>query len=182
MLVLTGVLVSGGATSVALLAAPQFLPQTVSPIWVALSVMAGPVYVLLLSPLVALLIRQAISNQREFLADADAVRLTRDPEGLALALVKVSAAQPVPLAVGEGCAHLYFVDPIQTEPSLLHTLFPSHPALRERIELLAGMGSVDPSALKAASAAGRKSRLSPSENVDVDPVSGLKLLERSGTP
>ena len=104
--------------------ARQLLPHSVSPVWVALSVVAGPFYMLLLSPLVALLIRQGVSHEREFLADADAVRLTRDPEGLALALAKVSAAHASPLAVGEGCVHLYFVDPLETAPSWLHALFP----------------------------------------------------------
>jgi heat shock protein HtpX len=156
-----------------LLSAQQFLPPSASPAWMALSVAAGPLYVLFLSPLVALLIRQGVSNEREFLADADAVRLTRDPEGLALALVKVGAAQPNPLVVGEGCAHLYFVDPRNKEPSLVNAFFPSHPPVIERIHLLARMGSVELSALRAALDAGESRRLQL-ENVNADRPSELE--------
>ena len=119
--------------------------------WWTLHALAGPAYALFVAPVVALLIRQAVSRQREFLADADAALLTRDPEGLALALVKIGAARGQRLRVGEGSVHLYFVDPADETGSLLHTLFPSHPPLGERIELLARMGSgIAPSALEAA--------------------------------
>jgi heat shock protein HtpX len=144
-------------------------PRSVSPVLLGLSVVAAPFYVLFLSPLVALLIRQAVSQEREYLADADAVRLTRDPEGLALALTKVSSAHASPLTVAEGCVHLYFVDPLETASSLLRKVFPSHPPVLERIQLLARMGSVDLSALEAASEAGSKSRQTESDNPVADP-------------
>jgi heat shock protein HtpX len=154
---------------------PKLLPQSVSPFWVSLSLTAAPFYVLVLSPMIALLIRRALSHQRDLLADADAVRLTLDPEGLVLALTKVSAAQARPRpersrgTVGEGCLHLYFVDPLERSPSLLHDIFPSHPHLLERIHLLARMGSIEPSVLDAAWAIGRNTRQTQSESVDVDP-------------
>jgi heat shock protein HtpX len=121
---------------------------------------AGPsIYVMFVSPVMALLIRQAVSRQREFLADADAVLLTRDPEALALALAKVSATDGNRLSVGEGSIHLYFVDPIEQGASVLHRMFPSHPPVQERIELLARMGNgIAPSALKAAREAGEQIR------------------------
>jgi heat shock protein HtpX len=147
----------------------QLLPEFVSPFWVSLSLTAAPFYVLLLSPMMTLLIRRALSHQRELLADANAVRLTLDPEGLALALTKVSAAQLKPLTVGEGCVHLYFVDPLESKPSLLHDIFPSHPRLMERIQLLARMGNVEPAALEAAWASGRKTGQTQPEPIDVDP-------------
>jgi heat shock protein HtpX len=171
ILVMCGCQTSVGVLT--LLSAQQFLPPTASPGWMALSVAAGPLYVLFLSPLVALLIRQGVSNEREFLADADAVRLTRDPEGLAIALVKVGAAQPNPLVVGEGCAHLYFVDPRNQEPSLVNGFFPSHPPVIERIHLLARMGNVELSALRAALDAGESRRLQL-ENVNADTPSEVE--------
>jgi heat shock protein HtpX len=154
---------------------PQLLPQSVSPFWVSVTLTATPFYALVLSPMIALLIRRALSHERDLLADADAVRLTLDPEGLVLALTKVSAAQARPRpdrsrgAVGEGCLHLYFVDPLESNPSLLRDIFPSHPRLLERIQLLARMGSVEPSVLDAAWATVRKTGQIQPERVDVDP-------------
>jgi len=132
----------------------------VSSFWVSAILTATPFYVLILSPMIALLIRRALSHARDLQADADAVRLTLDPEGLVLALTKVTAAQARSRselsrrAVGEGTLHLYFVDPLQSNPSLLHDIFPSHPHLLERIQLLARMGRVEPSILQAAWTAG----------------------------
>lgn len=132
-------------------------------VWYAHAVFA-PFYAVFVAPIVALLIRQAVSREREFLADADAALLTRDPEGLALALVKIGAAGGERLRVGEGTVHLYFVDPSQERPSLMHTMFPSHPPLEERIALLARMGGgIAPSALQAAKEAGAKARRAQAE-------------------
>jgi heat shock protein HtpX len=100
--------------------------------------LVAPLYAIVVAPVVALLIRQALSRQREFLADADAALLTRDPAGLAGALIKIGQFRGERLPVGEGSVHLYFVDP-EGEDSLLHRLFPSHPPLAQRIELLARM-------------------------------------------
>jgi heat shock protein HtpX len=100
--------------------------------------LVAPLYAVVVAPVVALLIRQAISHQREFLADADAALLTRDPAGLAGALIKIGKFRGERLSVGEGSVHLYIVDP-EGEDSLLHRLFPSHPPLEQRIRLLARM-------------------------------------------
>ena len=126
-------------------------------------------YLLLVSPVAALLIRTGVSRQREFLADADAVELTRDPESLALALVKIGSARGERLRVSEGVVHLYVVDPVsagtrietwwQELDASLHRFFPSHPPLDERIELLARMGSgIGREALEAALQAGADAR------------------------
>ncbi len=106
--------------------------------WWAVHAMLAPVYALVVAPVVALAIRQAVSRQREFLADADAALLTRDPEGLAQALAKIGAANGRRLHVSEATVHLYIVDPDAT--SLLHRIFPSHPPLADRIRLLTQMG------------------------------------------
>lgn len=119
-------------------------------IWAGVYALMVPMYAVFVAPVVALLIRQAVSRQREFLADADAALLTRDPEGLALALVKIGAVGGERLLVGEGVVHLYFVDPL-SKASWLHGAFPSHPPLEERVELLARMGNgIAPSAIQAA--------------------------------
>jgi heat shock protein HtpX len=107
--------------------------------WWGIHALLAPLYALVVAPILALLIRQGVSRQREFLADADAALLTRDPAGLASALIKIGHARGERLSVGEGSVHLYIVDP-EGEGSLLHWLFPSHPPLEQRIQLLARMG------------------------------------------
>jgi heat shock protein HtpX len=136
--------------------------------WWGLHAMLAPPYILFVAPTIALLIRQAVSREREFLADADAALLTRDPEGLALALVKVATARGSRLRVGEGSVHLYFADPMASHGSLMHWLFPSHPPVERRIELLARMGSgITPSDLQRARAAGAKAAEKASKRAEV---------------
>lgn len=106
--------------------------------WWGIHAMLAPLYAVVVAPLLGLVIRQCVSRQREFLADADAALLTRDPAGLANALIKIGRARGERLAVGEGSVHLYFVDP-EGEDTFLHRLFPSHPPLQQRIALLARM-------------------------------------------
>jgi heat shock protein HtpX len=134
----------------------------------------GPAYLLVVSPVGALLTRTAISRQREFLADADAVLLTRDPEGLALALAKIAAARGHRLRVGEGSVHLYFADPCAEEDSLIHRMFPSHPPVEERIALLARMGSgIAPEDLQGAEEAGVTAAQTASTSIDVEVETGV---------
>ena len=114
-----------------------------------------PLYVVFVAPGIALLIREAVSRQRAFLADADAALLTRNPEALALALVKIASVAHDRLSVGEGTVHLYFVDPLSK--SWLHVVFPSHPSVKKRVELLARMGNgIAPSAIQSATDAGAR--------------------------
>jgi len=101
--------------------------------------MALLMYLFVAAPAIALWLRKTVSQQREFLADADAVLLTRDPEGLALALAKVSAASGTPVHAGEATAHLFFVDPLQVS-GLGSGMFPSHPPVDARVAALARMG------------------------------------------
>ena len=101
-----------------------------------------PVFVLFGAPVLGLFIRQAISREREFLADADAVLLTRDSEGLALALTKIGAWRgPGKLKVGSSAAHLCIVDPLPTDAAWWDTIFPCHPPIQDRVNLLARMGN-----------------------------------------
>jgi heat shock protein HtpX len=135
--------------------------------WWSVYARSLPVYGVFAAPLVALFIRHAVSRQREFLADADAVLLTRDPEGLALALVKIGAVAGTRLRVAEAAVHLYFVDP--SSNSWIHVLFPSHPSLAKRVDLLARMGNgIVPSAIQAARDAGAKFQVQPATSADQD--------------
>lgn len=93
-----------------------------------------------LAPIVAQLIRLAVSRQREYLADASGALLTRYPPGLASALRKI-AADPEALEVAnKATAPLYFANPLKDAPRLMDGLFDTHPPVGERIRRLEAMG------------------------------------------
>jgi len=96
---------------------------------------------IVLAPLIATLIRLAISRKREFLADASAGLLTRYPEGLARALEKISQS-PYPMRVANNStAHLFIASPFRDKEAInwLTKLFMTHPPVEERIAALRGM-------------------------------------------
>jgi len=91
----------------------------------------------ILAPFAAILIQLAISRKREFLADASGALLTRYPEGLALALEKISQyKQPMKMA-SKATAHLYISNPFGAKK--ISRLFSTHPPVEERIKALRGM-------------------------------------------
>jgi heat shock protein HtpX len=94
----------------------------------------------ILAPIVAQLIRFAVSRQREYLADASAVELTRNPEGLLRALQKISG-DPEPLEVANNAtASLYIANPLKGEAThWFSNLFNTHPPVAERIKRLQAM-------------------------------------------
>jgi heat shock protein HtpX len=94
----------------------------------------------ILMPVVAQLIRFAISREREFLADASGALLTRYPPGLASALRKI-AGDPEPLEVANKATEsMYFANPLKDAPRFLDGLFDTHPPVQERIRRLEAMG------------------------------------------
>jgi heat shock protein HtpX len=95
----------------------------------------------LLAPLAALLVQLAISRKREFLADASAVLLTRYPEGLALALEKISRDHSPLAAASSATSHLYIANPFKGRQAgnWLVKLFSTHPPIEERIKALREM-------------------------------------------
>jgi heat shock protein HtpX len=95
----------------------------------------------LLSPLIAQLIQLAISRRRELLADASAVMLTRQPDGLIRALEKISADRRPLRVANKATAHLFIVNPFKGNQakSWLNNLFNTHPPVGERIKLLKEM-------------------------------------------
>lgn len=100
----------------------------------------------LLSPLFATLIQLAISRKREYLADADGALLTRNPEGLARALEKISADREPLEVANKATAHLYFANPLkehkgQDAVGWFSGLFSTHPDPVERVARLREMGS-----------------------------------------
>jgi len=93
----------------------------------------------ILAPLFARLLQLSISRQREYLADASAVRLTRNPKGLADALQKISGDREVLEAANRATAHLYIVNPVKSFEKRAKGLFSTHPPIQERIEILRHM-------------------------------------------
>lgn len=94
-------------------------------------------FLALLSPLIATLIQLAISRKREFLADASGALLTRYPEGLALALEKISQDQTPLSTANKATAHLYIANPFKGKK--ISKLFMTHPPVEERIRALRRM-------------------------------------------
>jgi heat shock protein HtpX len=97
----------------------------------------------LIAPILAQIIQLAISREREYLADATAVQLTRNPLGLANAL-RVIANDPAILKTGNrATAHMFLVNPIQKFQAKAHSMFASHPPIEERIRRLEALAHVE---------------------------------------
>ncbi|OIP22651.1 zinc metalloprotease HtpX [bacterium CG06_land_8_20_14_3_00_33_50] len=100
----------------------------------------------ILSPIIATLIKLAISRKREFLADADGALMTRYPDGLASALEKISAdTEPLEVA-NKATAHLYIANPLKEHQGKdargwFANMFETHPPIEERISKLRQMAA-----------------------------------------
>ena len=92
---------------------------------------------IILAPLAATLVQLAISRQREFLADASSVELTRNPQGMINALRKLDNSEPMHHHVDDASSALYINDP--KKGGGLQKLFYTHPPISERIERLKQM-------------------------------------------
>jgi len=96
-----------------------------------------------ISPLLSRLLAMAVSRQREYLADATAAQLTRNPVGLASALEKIGAATSPLKAATRGTAHLFISNPLRRgvddRQGYLADLMSTHPPLGQRIAILRAM-------------------------------------------
>jgi len=88
----------------------------------------------IIAPILARIIEMAFSRQREYLADAGAVELTRNPDGLAGALAKISADPEVLEVANRATAPMYIVHPIKNFEERASTIFDSHPPIKDRIK------------------------------------------------
>lgn len=94
---------------------------------------------IILAPIVAALIQFAVSRQREFLADATGVTLTRYPEGLISALQKLYQ-NPTPSShYSTATAHFYIAPPKKSFGQKAMSLFSTHPSIEDRVEALKNM-------------------------------------------
>src|SRR5918911_1443051 len=104
-----------------------------------LIMMAIAIVLAILAPIFARLLQLSISRQREYLADASAVQLTRNPKALADALQKISGDQEVLEVANRATAHLYIVNPIKKFEKRAKGIFSTHPPIEERIRILRSM-------------------------------------------
>lgn len=91
---------------------------------------------MILAPIAATMVQMALSRNREYLADASAIELTRNPQGLISALRKISMSEPMRSADPSSAA-LYIDNPLKKEAR--DSLFATHPATERRIERLEKM-------------------------------------------
>lgn len=99
----------------------------------------GSILLIILAPLAASIAQMALSRNREYLADAGAVELTRNPHGLISALQKLKNAQPMK-NVAPSSSSLYISDPeLNRRHKRFAHLFDTHPPLDERIARLEEM-------------------------------------------
>lgn len=103
---------------------------------IAIAAIALGLLLAILTPLIAQVIKFAISRQREYLADASASELTRYPQGLASALRKIRDDNEPLEAANKATAHLYIADPLKGQKIWFKGLFASHPPIDDRIAKL----------------------------------------------
>jgi len=95
------------------------------------------VVLIILAPLLSRMLAMAISRQREFLADASAAELTRNPLGLVSALEKIRRAVMPTSAINNGVAHMCITDPrgslIEEKLGFTADVLATHPPMEKRI-------------------------------------------------
>ena len=95
------------------------------------------VVLLVLAPILATMLKLAVSRRREYLADATGAYITRNPDGLASALGKIRDYAGAPLEVSEGVRHLYFTNPVKRLNAAVW--LSTHPPIDDRISRLRRM-------------------------------------------
>lgn len=90
----------------------------------------------ILAPIISRFIQLAVNRQREYLADASSVELTRNPYGLERALAKISGDPEVLEVANRGTQHMYFTNPIKKFEARASGLMSTHPPTLDRINRL----------------------------------------------
>jgi len=99
-------------------------------------IMVVAIVLAILAPIISRFIQLAVSRQREYLADASSVELTRNPYGLERALAKISGDQEVLEVANRGTQHMYFTNPIKKFEARSSGLMSTHPPILDRINRL----------------------------------------------
>ena len=106
---------------------------------IGIAMLIGGILLAILTPIIAQVIRLAVSRQREYLADASAALMTRNPDGLASALEKIGGDREVLEAANKATAHLYIDNPLKNRKGLMDGMFSTHPPIAERVARLRKM-------------------------------------------
>ena len=97
----------------------------------------------LFAPLAARAVQAAVSRDREYLADATSVSITRNPAGLVSALQKLEGDPTRFLDTNRGTQHLWIVNPVKDPSEGGHGWFDTHPATADRIARLRALTGED---------------------------------------
>jgi heat shock protein HtpX len=98
----------------------------------------------IVAPIVARLVQLAVSRQREYLADASSVELTRNPRGIEQALAKISSDREVLEVANRATQHMYFTNPIKKFEDRASSMFSTHPNIVDRINRLRQLSGEPP--------------------------------------
>lgn len=104
-----------------------------------IAIMVIGMILILISPIIANLIKLAISRSREFSADAGAVAITKNPQGLINALQKLNNDKEPLEVANKATAHLYISNPLKNHHDSVGwfaNLFNTHPPIQDRISTL----------------------------------------------
>ncbi len=106
--------------------------------------MVVAVVLAILAPIAARLVQMSVSRQREYLADATSVELTRNPVGLERALAAIATDREVLEVANRATQHLYIVNPIKKFEERAAGLFTTHPPIADRINRLRELRAASP--------------------------------------
>ena len=95
------------------------------------------IILIIFAPIIAQLIQLAISRRREYFADASAVKLTRQPQGLIDALKKLSSDDQKLETASTATASLFITNPFKGNK--IASMFSTHPPIEDRIKALEQM-------------------------------------------
>jgi heat shock protein HtpX len=98
----------------------------------------------ILAPIAARLVQLAVSRQREYLADASSVELTRNPAGLERALEKLAGDKEVLEVATKATAHMYIINPVKHFEQRSAGFLATHPPLVDRINRLRALRRAKP--------------------------------------
>ena len=90
----------------------------------------------ILSPVFSRIVQASVSREREYLADATAVKIGRNPEALERALLKVARSTNVLAVANRATAPLYFVNPIRAFETRAQDIYSTHPPTIDRVNRL----------------------------------------------
>jgi heat shock protein HtpX len=122
-----------------------------------LIIFVAAIVLAVLAPIFTRLVQLAVSRQREYLADASSVELTRNPHGLESALAKLAGDRTVMKEANPATQHLYFHNPLMKLDADQSSLFSTHPPLIDRINRLRQLTGEAPMPPDAASSIGAAS-------------------------